>query len=115
MIRRPPRSTLFPYTTLFRSSVPGNATPGGVLYLLSYVLIPSVLAVSLPRGRTRAIGGALVVLSIWIPVELRLLSASFPWPPGGSGPFLASPLRPRLLLLLIPLLPRVGAPGVALR
>src|SRR3712207_8337042 len=25
MIRRPPRSTLFPYTTLFRSS---NATPG---------------------------------------------------------------------------------------
>src|SRR5258708_31654148 len=24
MIRRPPRSTLFPYTTLFRSEVPGN-------------------------------------------------------------------------------------------
>src|SRR3712207_7785599 len=24
MIRRPPRSTLFPYTTLFRSSVPGD-------------------------------------------------------------------------------------------
>src|SRR5256885_2583913 len=24
MIRRPPRSTLFPYTTLFRSSVPGG-------------------------------------------------------------------------------------------
>src|SRR5258708_27572224 len=24
MIRRPPRSTLFPYTTLFRSLVPGN-------------------------------------------------------------------------------------------
>src|SRR3712207_7733794 len=35
MIRRPPRSTLFPYTTLFRSlaagyiTVPGSATPGG--------------------------------------------------------------------------------------
>src|SRR5258708_16397983 len=31
MIRRPPRSTLFPYTTLFRSTagaiVPGRATP----------------------------------------------------------------------------------------
>src|SRR3712207_7864014 len=27
MIRRPPRSTLFPYTTLFRS--PGAALPGG--------------------------------------------------------------------------------------
>src|SRR2546430_7076412 len=24
MIRRPPRSTLFPYTTLFRSLMPGN-------------------------------------------------------------------------------------------
>src|SRR5688572_32041397 len=25
MIRRPPRSTLFPYTTLFRSGLPGEA------------------------------------------------------------------------------------------
>src|SRR2546427_10204341 len=30
MIRRPPRSTLFPYTTLFRS-VPNRATRGRVL------------------------------------------------------------------------------------
>src|SRR2546427_8867272 len=28
MIRRPPRSTLFPYTTLFRSMNPGALTPG---------------------------------------------------------------------------------------
>src|SRR5438067_3558429 len=28
MIRRPPRSTLFPYTTLFRSPFPGAATLG---------------------------------------------------------------------------------------
>src|SRR2546430_3922543 len=28
MIRRPPRSTLFPYTTLFRSSVAGSTTSG---------------------------------------------------------------------------------------
>src|SRR3712207_7532987 len=27
MIRRPPRSTLFPYTTLFRSTVPANSGP----------------------------------------------------------------------------------------
>src|SRR3970282_2421407 len=27
MIRRPPRSTLFPYTTLFRSPVPGAFAP----------------------------------------------------------------------------------------
>src|SRR6266705_4852002 len=29
MIRRPPRSTLFPYTTLFRSPAPPRATPPG--------------------------------------------------------------------------------------
>src|SRR2546426_3451945 len=29
MIRRPPRSTLFPYTTLFRSCVGGPARQGG--------------------------------------------------------------------------------------
>src|SRR5256885_7644261 len=28
MIRRPPRSTLFPYTTLFRSSAPDAPGPG---------------------------------------------------------------------------------------
>src|SRR3712207_7999226 len=28
MIRRPPRSTLFPYTTLFRSPVPATPEPG---------------------------------------------------------------------------------------
>src|SRR2546429_2536099 len=30
MIRRPPRSTLFPYTTLFRSRVLGAAKPNGL-------------------------------------------------------------------------------------
>src|SRR5437016_10863340 len=29
MIRRPPRSTLFPYTTLFRSLTVGKSVPGG--------------------------------------------------------------------------------------
>src|SRR3712207_7262261 len=29
MIRRPPRSTLFPYTTLFRSEAAGPAVPHG--------------------------------------------------------------------------------------
>src|SRR3712207_8572907 len=31
MIRRPPRSTLFPYTTLFRSYAVGKGALGGVL------------------------------------------------------------------------------------
>src|SRR2546421_12391751 len=33
MIRRPPRSTLFPYTTLFRSRVERDAVHGGGLVL----------------------------------------------------------------------------------
>src|SRR5690349_24229861 len=31
MIRRPPRSTLFPYTTLFRSRINLQVEPGGAL------------------------------------------------------------------------------------
>src|SRR2546430_10142625 len=34
MIRRPPRSTLFPYTTLFRSVEAEHADPGGAVRLL---------------------------------------------------------------------------------
>src|SRR2546422_6631161 len=37
MIRRPPRSTLFPYTTLFRSLV---AVPAGVVTLIGPVVAP---------------------------------------------------------------------------
>src|SRR3712207_8723151 len=32
MIRRPPRSTLFPYTTLFRSGAVGGAAPPAVAH-----------------------------------------------------------------------------------
>src|SRR2546422_11739843 len=49
MIRRPPRSTLFPYTTLFRSIfVPGApavlraedlAAPGGAVHLVAIVMM----------------------------------------------------------------------------
>src|SRR4051812_49753894 len=44
MIRRPPRSTLFPYTTLFRSR-PASRAPGGAM------TIPSGYApITLPRS-----------------------------------------------------------------
>src|SRR3712207_8850555 len=45
MIRRPPRSTLFPYTTLFRSrrSEPGRAA---VRFSRSFTALPSIL----PKG-----------------------------------------------------------------
>src|SRR2546430_8337139 len=53
MIRRPPRSTLFPYTTLFRSgSAPSRARPSA---RRGVVLDADVLAIYDPRGiiRTR--------------------------------------------------------------
>src|SRR2546425_13330226 len=37
MIRRPPRSTLFPYTTLFRSVAPAHALPELLLGVLRVV------------------------------------------------------------------------------
>src|ERR1017187_30228 len=43
MIRRPPRSTLFPYTTLFRSAgckfLGGRFTPGGLDFLQGLELL----------------------------------------------------------------------------
>src|ERR1051325_12014117 len=41
MIRRPPRSTLFPYTTLFRSSVPSQTAFLRAFSTVSFVLAPT--------------------------------------------------------------------------
>src|SRR3712207_7775525 len=48
MIRRPPRSTLFPYTTLFRSQNLGRLAPGGIAVLAQ--------ADGIPGGQARNIG-----------------------------------------------------------
>src|SRR2546422_2786039 len=37
MIRRPPRSTLFPYTTLFRSNMVASTSDGGVTWITSVI------------------------------------------------------------------------------
>src|SRR5256885_10424569 len=41
MIRRPPRSTLFPYTTLFRSSIEKRGSPLRSSYKSAFCLIPA--------------------------------------------------------------------------
>src|SRR6266536_1754008 len=50
MIRRPPRSTLFPYTTLFRSCLPATVKIGLSL-LLSLIFLPLIASqvTSLPE------------------------------------------------------------------
>src|SRR5438046_6295857 len=44
MIRRPPRSTLFPYTTLFRSRRRAALWAVGALVLVGLALLPLVIA-----------------------------------------------------------------------
>src|SRR3712207_7206657 len=61
MIRRPPRSTLFPYTTLFRSQ-PAVVAPLGLGHLLQVGL---VRLLALPRGAVD-------------PLQLRVLLAAPP-------------------------------------
>src|SRR5258708_26242267 len=55
MIRRPPRSTLFPYTTLFRSPIGGGAIPvaGRPGSGSARGSSPGCIASSWPRSRDR--------------------------------------------------------------
>jgi hypothetical protein len=51
MIRRPPRSTLFPYTTLFRSSVdPAPVMPAEALAVATVAIPPTVPAIAMKRA-----------------------------------------------------------------
>src|SRR5437660_4168746 len=52
MIRRPPRSTLFPYTTLFRSSPDPRAEPAAESHASSARQVPRSTA---PRGARGAV------------------------------------------------------------
>src|SRR3712207_8953372 len=66
MIRRPPRSTLFPYTTLFRSSSPLPRSHGGGSF-------------PLPPGRHRAFAELLEVREVAVLlVRLRSLLTRHP-------------------------------------
>src|SRR6266704_5664786 len=44
MLRRPPRSTLFPYTTLFRSGIPVRVWAGVALIAIALAILPFVAA-----------------------------------------------------------------------
>src|SRR3712207_8007436 len=56
MIRRPPRSTLFPYTTLFRSLAPGGQS-GVLVAPLCGGEQPRVAAAQFPRPAWLSTGG----------------------------------------------------------
>src|SRR2546426_8283694 len=52
MIRRPPRSTLFPYTTLFRSLMKFMRRPDQQALTWKAFIGPSIKAATLDRGRS---------------------------------------------------------------
>src|SRR5258707_2834517 len=54
MIRRPPRSTLFPYTTLFRSLVPQDQVRSAALALAAEIAENAPLGVAATRATLRA-------------------------------------------------------------
>src|SRR3712207_9596679 len=56
MIRRPPRSTLFPYTTLFRSGV-GTALLIPPVYILTTLLFTELTSRARAFGAISALGG----------------------------------------------------------
>src|SRR5438105_10086299 len=53
MIRRPPRSTLFPYTTLFRSHSTHVGSTTKLVKPPSLSAIPAIASLTLPSGDTR--------------------------------------------------------------
>src|SRR5256886_10272600 len=80
MIRRPPRSTLFPYTTLFRSDF---LTRGGIasvvavgsisfLHVVFGELVPKTWAITHPEVTSRWVATPLIVFS-WITRPFNLL------------------------------------------
>src|SRR2546429_6080378 len=65
MIRRPPRSTLFPYTTLFRS----------VLLVLALVLVLVLRRIRLPAPVLTALAALALLLAPWPRADLILVPA----------------------------------------
>src|SRR3712207_1829483 len=64
MIRRPPRSTLFPYTTLFRSSEPAAVRRSGVpeVRLAAHGALPAVVVAARRPAYQLVVAGLRLVL-----------------------------------------------------
>src|SRR6266536_6706636 len=97
MIRRPPRSTLFPYTTLFRSlaglrvAVPGlgmfpEHPQGGPFALADLAAEPGDLPVSAPERRAVAFLGCGQAEQEHVHAAVGRSGAHRPGPPGGGLP-----------------------------
>src|SRR3712207_8467814 len=98
MIRRPPRSTLFPYTTLFRSEavVVGTARIGGaeaVVAVMDFAFLGGSMGVEVGR---RVSGAADPALPRRPPLVTVCASGGGPLPGGGFFPLPMARLHPGL-------------------
>src|SRR3989442_5215358 len=86
MIRRPPRSTLFPYTTLFRNMVPRNpiqaAAGMDLLGVIFFSLVFGAALTLLPEQRARPLVRVLEAVS-----ETGMTVIGPPLKPGPDGRF----------------------------
>src|SRR5712664_4489284 len=101
MVRRPPRSTLFPYTTLFRSPLAGSATPPSCRDLPRKAL-HAVEPISLPaEGADRRLEAGVTVVHMVLQLLHRHGSDQGPCPRlvALHQPHLRAPRDHRLLLL----------------
>src|SRR5256714_13825363 len=101
MIRRPPRSTLFPYTTLFRSS---QGFPSVSLVVLGVLSILAGL-VSLGMVIDALITTRILVQFIGQIGAVTLLRRRAPGPPRRDSRWVASPPTRRALVWWISLFP----------
>src|SRR2546426_10080576 len=76
MIRRPPRSTLFPYTTLFRSHDPLNVAGGSAVERLVAVVVGPLFAAGAPGAALRNVVLGLVAAMVIKNVLAYLASVS---------------------------------------
>src|SRR3712207_9013543 len=70
MIRRPPRSTLFPYTTLFRSTVVG------LIHVLENLDKPESLGPLIAGAFVATLWGVLSANLFWLPMGAKITRIS---------------------------------------
>src|SRR5258708_13028653 len=75
MIRRPPRSTLFPYTTLFRSPLSGEMP--SQLSMLTMAILPAPVMVEITERRRRSSMLATMATSAWLASSASICSAPY--------------------------------------